>query len=103
MPIINRYRVFGIRHHGPGSARRLIASLEAWQPQLLLIEGPADAQSIVNKLNHPDMEPPVALVLYNEKDIDQASFLPFAEFSPEYQAIRWAEQQQLPSKNPRRS
>ncbi|MEM7572793.1 MAG: DUF5682 family protein [Bacteroidota bacterium] len=96
MPHNDRYRVFGIRHHGPGSARRLLASLEDWQPDLLLIEGPADAQSIVGKLNNVEMEPPVALVLYNDKDIDQASFLPFAEFSPEYQAICWAGRRQVP-------
>ena len=106
MAATDRFRVYGIRHHGPGSARRLLDSLEEWQPDLLLIEGPADAQSVIDQLQDPDMEPPVALVLYHEKNIDQASFLPFASFSPEYQAIRWGLRQQigvelidLPAKN----
>ena len=33
---------FGIRHHGPGSARRLVEALDALKPVELLIEGPAD-------------------------------------------------------------
>lgn len=36
------------------------------------------------------MRPPLALVLYDAKDIDRASYYPFARFSPEYQAIEWA-------------
>ncbi|MEM6397095.1 MAG: DUF5682 family protein [Bacteroidota bacterium] len=87
-----RYRVYGIRHHGPGSARRLRMALEAYQPQLILLEAPADAQGVIADLRHPDLELPVALVLYQEAKIERASFLPFAEFSPEYQAISWAGQ-----------
>ena len=37
-----------------------------------------------------DLRPPVALVLYDAKDIERASFYPFATFSPEYQAIDYA-------------
>ncbi|MEM8585699.1 MAG: DUF5682 family protein [Bacteroidota bacterium] len=92
----SRYRVYGIRHHGPGSARRLQAALVDYDPKLILLEAPADAQSIISDLLHPELELPVALVLYQEAAIDRASFLPFAEYSPEYQAILWAGQQQVP-------
>ncbi len=83
-------RVFGIRHHGPGSARRLRAALEAWQPDLLLVEAPEDAGPALTQLVHAGVRPPVALVLYDAKSIERASFYPFAAFSPEYQAIDWA-------------
>ncbi|MGB3545973.1 MAG: DUF5682 family protein, partial [Saprospiraceae bacterium] len=89
-------RVFGIRHHGPGSTRRLESALRQWQPDYLLVEGPADAQAAVAALAHPDLRPPVALVLFDEKEVDRASFLPFASFSPEYRALRWAIEQEVP-------
>jgi hypothetical protein len=37
--------LFGIRHHGPGSARRLVEALDALEPVAVLIEGPADAST----------------------------------------------------------
>lgn len=89
------FRVFGIRHHGPGSSRRLKSVLESWQPDCVLLEGPADGQAAVGELIKSGMEPPVALVLYAEKNIEQAAYLPFASFSPEYQAIRWAIQHEV--------
>ncbi len=50
---------------------------------------PADATGLKD-LADKDLRPPVALVLYDAKDIERASFYPFASFSPEYQAIDWA-------------
>ena len=41
-------------------------------------------------LADPDMATPVALLIYAEDDPANASFFPFAEYSPEYQAARWA-------------
>ena len=32
------FHFFGIRHHGPGSARSLLAALRRLQPDLLLME-----------------------------------------------------------------
>lgn len=82
--------LFGIRHHGPGSARRLVEALDALQPGTVLIEGPADASHLLPMLADPAMATPVALLTYAEDDPANASFLPFAEYSPEYQAARWA-------------
>jgi hypothetical protein len=39
-------RIFGIRHHGPGSARRLLEALDAMGPSLVLVEGPSDASDL---------------------------------------------------------
>lgn len=83
-------KTFGIRHHGPGSARRLRAALDDWQPDLLLIEMPADAAGVLRQVADGELRPPVALVLYDAKNIERAGFYPFARFSPEYQAIAWA-------------
>ena len=56
--------IFGIRHHGPGSARSLRAALEALRPDAILVEGPPDAAEVLPLLTHPDMRPPVALLIY---------------------------------------
>ncbi|THH39767.1 DUF5682 family protein [Neolewinella litorea] len=85
-------RTLGIRHHGPGSARRLRDVLERWQPDLILLEMPADSQPALRQLTARGMHPPLALVLYDAKDIERASFFPFARFSPEYQALAWAQE-----------
>ena len=82
--------LFGIRHHGPGSARRLVQALDDLKPAAVLIEGPAEASELLPMLADPDMATPVALLIYAEDDPANASFFPFAEYSPEYQAARWA-------------
>ncbi len=82
--------LFGIRHHGPGSARRLVEALDALQPGTVLIEGPADASHLLPMLFDPAMVTPVALLTYAEDDPADARFFPFADYSPEYQAARWA-------------
>lgn len=83
-------RYFGIRHHGPGSARRLVEALDEMRPAAVLIEGPADATDLLPMLDDPAMQPPVALLMYPADDPARASFWPFAAYSPEYQAARWA-------------
>lgn len=81
---------FGIRHHGPGSARRLVDALDALMPAAVLIEGPADASHLLPMLADPEMRTPVALLTYGEDDPADASFFPFTDYSPEYQAVLWA-------------
>jgi len=83
-------KIYGIRHHGPGSARSLVAALERSQPQLVLIEGPPDAQDELAALRSDEFEPPVALVVHRVDDPRRAVFYPFAEYSPEWQALRFA-------------
>ncbi|XVQ08654.1 DUF5682 family protein [Spirillospora sp. CA-255316] len=104
-----RVEIFGIRHHGPGSARAVRRALEEFKPDAVLIEGPPEADAIVGLAGDPGMVPPVALLAYAPGGRSpsrgeeggsgtepaaprerQAAFWPFAEFSPEWQAIRYA-------------
>ena len=87
------FRLFGIRHHGPGSAASLVAALDAFRPDIVLLECPADGEAALATLADPALVPPVALLLYNPKQQGQASFLPFAEFSPEWQAVKWCQRE----------
>lgn len=81
--------IFGIRHHGPGSARSLHKALTELKPDLVLIEGPADATHMLSWAQK-DMEPPVALLVYRPDTPERAGFFPFAVFSPEWQALHYA-------------
>ncbi|GCE36126.1 hypothetical protein Rhow_000070 [Rhodococcus wratislaviensis] len=83
-------RVFGIRHHGPGSARSVRRALDDFVPDAVLIEGPADADPLVALTASDTMEPPVALLAYATGEPRTAAFWPFAVFSPEWQALSWA-------------
>ena len=89
-------RLFGIRHHGPGCARSLLRALEAMQPDCLLIEGPPDGESVLPFVLESGMCPPVALLVYAPDDSRRAVFYPFAEFSPEWRALRYGLGQSLP-------
>src|SRR5215217_1955054 len=81
--------IFGIRHHGPGSARSLRAALEQLRPDIILVEGPPDAAEVLPLLVHPDMRPPVALLIYAPDAPRRAVYYPFALFSPEWQALHY--------------
>lgn len=82
--------IYGIRHHGPGSARSLLAALEARPPDVILLELPVEAEPVLHHAAHEAMAPPVAILFHRVDAPRQASYYPFAEFSPEWQAIRWA-------------
>jgi hypothetical protein len=84
---MSEVNLFGVRHHGPGSARSVRRALEALKPDCLLIEGPPDAQEVIALLGHKDMRPPVAILIYAADDPKRGVYYPFAEYSPEWQAI----------------
>ncbi|MFD7569036.1 DUF5682 family protein [Streptomyces sp. NPDC059810] len=66
------------------------AALEAAQPAAVLVEGPAEADALVELAADPAMRPPVALLAHAVDDPGRAAFWPMAAFSPEWVAIRWA-------------
>jgi hypothetical protein len=82
--------VLGVRHHGPGSARAVAAALAEYAPDRVLVEGPADAGALIPLAGAAEMEPPVALFAYREQDPQVSAFWPFAAFSPEWSALRYA-------------
>lgn len=89
-------RTFGIRHHGPGSARSLLRALQDWQPDAILLEGPADGQDALAIAAHGEMKPPVALLFYVPDDPKQAAYFPAAVFSPEWQALQYGLKHNVP-------
>lgn len=92
---MSNIQVFGIRHHGPGSARSLVHALNAFQPDAILIEGPPDAEAVLPLLQHKAMRPPVSLLVYASETPRLAAYYPMTFFSPEYQAICYALQRNV--------
>jgi hypothetical protein len=92
------FRVFGIRHHGPGCARSLLVALDAMKPDMILVEGPPDAAEVLPLISSEDMRPPVAMLVYRPDEPGNAVFYPFAEFSPEWQTLRFAAARGIPSR-----
>jgi hypothetical protein len=90
--------ILGIRHHGPGSARSVLAELERLQPDALLVEGPSDASGLIDLIADPGMRPPVALLVYAPDEPRVATFYPLAAFSPEWVAVRWALERGIPAR-----
>jgi hypothetical protein len=82
--------LFGIRHHGPGSAALLKGALDKLDPACVLIEGPPEGDALIAHAALLGMKPPLAMMFYAVDEAQNAVFSPFAEYSPEWVAIRWA-------------
>ncbi len=87
--------VLGIRHHGPGSAKNVKAFLEELKPDIVLIEGPPEADAILQWADDASLKPPVAILCYQPDDPQRSVFYPFAEFSPEWQSILYARRNKI--------
>ncbi|MCX7925439.1 MAG: DUF5682 family protein, partial [Fimbriimonadales bacterium] len=90
--------VVPVRHHSPAIARATAAVIRALRPRLVLIEGPSDANHLIDALTAPDAHAPLAILAYRQPQARQASadlapqvvFYPFCDYSPELAALRTA-------------
>ena len=89
------YKVYGIRHHGPGSAIALQNALRKQQPDCIIIEGPADAESCIPIVAESKLRPPVAILVYRKKEIATAAYFPFTSYSPEWLALKYGQRHQV--------
>ena len=60
------------------------------RPDAVLVEGPSDADAVLPLMARPQMQPPVALLVYPPDAPQDAAYYPFARFSPEWNALRYA-------------
>ncbi len=88
--------VFGIRHHGPGCARSLRRALDELRPDVVVMEGPPDAERLLSWVAHGGLKPPVAILVYQVDEPRRAAYFPFAVFSPEWQTLAWAAHNKVP-------
>lgn len=86
--------LIGVRHHSAVMARVIPALMDEFRPDTVLIELPMEFAEWLDWLGHEELEAPVALAATS--DTAGLSFYPFADFSPELAAVRWARQNGIP-------
>lgn len=87
--------IFGIRHLSPAGAWHLRQFLSEKKPKLVLIEAPSDLNDQIENITHPDTKTPIAILAYTKEAPVSTILYPFAEYSPEYQAICWCKENQV--------
>ncbi|SHI61815.1 vWA domain-containing protein [Streptomyces sp. 3214.6] len=99
--------LIGVRHHAPSLAAAVPALLDQANPDVVLVELPAEMQEWLPWLGHGETRAPVALAAApgdSRGGGDSRSgggaggpaFYPFADFSPELAAVRWAARRGVP-------
>ncbi|MER6407783.1 DUF5682 family protein [Streptomyces viridosporus] len=87
----------GVRHHAPSLAAAVPALLDGAEPEVLLVELPAEMQPWLPWLGHEETRAPVALAAApGDGSGGGPAFYPFADFSPELAAVRWAARRGVP-------
>lgn len=86
---------FGIRHLSPAGAYYLRGFLDEKRPRLVLIEAPSDFSDVAADITRPETEPPFAILAYTDHAPVETILYPFAEYSPEYQAILWCSEHRV--------
>jgi hypothetical protein len=90
MPKPWQINVFGVRHLSPAGAWHLRRFLDQIKPDLVLIEGLSDANELIPQVTRKESRPPIAILAYTDSLPVRTLIYPFARYSPEYAAMRWA-------------
>lgn len=90
--------LIGVRHHAPSLAAAVPVLLDEAKPDVLLVELPAEMQQWLPWLGHEETRAPVALAAApgSGGGGQGPAFYPFADFSPELAAVRWAAGHDVP-------
>ena len=86
---------FPVRHHSPVCSYQLIKTIERYCPDIILIEGPSDAEQLIPVLTDSETKLPAAIYyfykdkkkLVTEDAEDYRCYYPFLNSSPEYNAL----------------
>lgn len=73
-------------------AWQLRAYLDQIKPDVVLIEGIDDATPLIADMTRPETKPPIAILAYTDSLPVRTIVTPLARYSPEYQAICWAKE-----------
>ncbi|MFI8081334.1 DUF5682 family protein [Kitasatospora sp. NPDC086009] len=96
--------LIGVRHHAPSLSAVVPALLDAARPEVVLVELPTEFQPWLDWLADESTRAPVALAAAPDGSGDGPgegpaglAFYPFADFSPELAALRWARRNGVPA------
>ena len=95
---LDKVNYFGVRHLSPGAAWHLLDFLEDVKPEVVLIEGLSDANHVIPFIVDKNCIPPIAILAYTQKAPVRTLVYPLAEYSPEYQALVWAQENEAESR-----
>src|SRR5215207_8516211 len=87
-----RVNVFGVRHLSPAGAWHLRRYLDQIKPDVVLVEGLSDATELIPQVTRKGTKPPIALLAYTDSLPVRTLIYPFAKYSPEFQAMCWADE-----------
>lgn len=88
--------IYGIRHLSAAGAFHLHQLLERIKPAMVLVEGPSDMTEQMVHIVSEDTKPPIAIMAYTKETPIKTILYPFAVYSPEYEAICWSYEHQVP-------
>ena len=94
---LRRPFIVGVRHHSPVIAAAMPAILDAAAPDVVYLELAEELQPWLEWLGHPDLVAPAALAAAR-RDGRGLVFYPYADFSPELAALRWAVRAGVPAR-----
>lgn len=97
--------LFPVRHHSPVCTYQLVRTIHEYKPEIILIEGPENANSLIPVLTDDKTKPPVAIYYYykdtkklvSEDTGDYKCYYPFLYSSPEYNALKQAKNMGIPA------
>ncbi len=105
---------YPVRHHSPACAWHLERAMERYRPDLVLVEGPENANDLISILASPETRAPVAPYYAYRDDAsllrtaeppedglppeNHACYYPFLDQSPELAALRLAECLGIPAR-----
>ncbi|MBR1864770.1 MAG: hypothetical protein IJ806_11875 [Ruminococcus sp.] len=97
---------FPVRHHSPVCSYHLINAIRAYEPEIILIEGPDTADGLIDVLTDPKTVLPAAFYyfykdrkkLVSEDGGDYKCYYPFLKSSPEYNAMVMARELGIPAR-----
>lgn len=87
-----------VRHHSPACSFHVGKVIEDYRPDVVLIEGPENANELIPVMVHPDTAAPFAIYysyydktgLLSEEKEHYKCYYPFLDYSPELVALRTA-------------
>ncbi|MCR5816352.1 MAG: DUF5682 family protein [Ruminococcus sp.] len=98
--------LFPVRHHSPACSYQLIRTVKAYKPDIILIEGPENANDLIPVLTDERTRLPAAIYYYykdkkkhiTDEGEDYRCYYPFLKSSPEYNAMLCAKNEGIPAR-----
>lgn len=97
--------LFPVRHHSPVCSYQLVRTINEYKPDIILIEGPENANNLIPVLTDDNTKLPSAIYYYykdskklvSESAEDYKCYYPFLYSSPEYNAMKQAKILNIPA------